>query len=230
MRILLVSATCFELYQFFENLKQEEGNKGPIFHYKWYDVEIDLIVTGLGTTFTTFFLTKALNINKYDLVINAGIAGSFRDEISIGTVVNVKTEQFCDFGIEESDRIKTVFEAGFTDPNEFPFTDGKLINPYYFENIDLPVVNGVTGNISHGDEKSIVKIKNEFDPDIESMEGAAVFYVCLFEKMPFLEIRAISNYVELRDTEKWDIPLTLENLTDELFRFIRQYATVKQLS
>lgn len=230
MNILFVSATCFELYQFFENLKQEKGNKGPVFHYKWYDIDIDLIVTGLGTTFTTFFLTKALNINKYDLVINAGIAGSFRDEISIGTVVNVKTEQFCDFGIEECDRIKTVFETGFVGPNEFPFTDGKLINPHDFEGIDLPVVSGVTGNISHGDPKSIYKIKQEFDPDIESMEGAAIFYVCLFEKIPFLEIRAISNYVELRDTEKWDIPATLENLTDELFRFLRQYAAIKQLS
>ncbi len=230
MRILFVSATCFELHQFFENLKQEKVNKGPIFHYKWYDVDIDLIVTGLGTTFTTFFLTKALAINKYDLIINAGIAGSFRDELSIGTVVNVKSEQFCDFGIEESDRIKTIFETGFADPNEFPFTDGKLINPHYFDGIDLPIVSGITGNISHGDPKSIDKIKREFDPDIESMEGAAIFYVCLFEKVPFFEIRAISNYVELRDTEKWDIPGTLENLTDELFGFIRQYATVKQLS
>jgi futalosine hydrolase len=230
MKILFVSATCFELYQFFENLKQEKENKGPVFHYKWYDIDIDLIVTGLGTTFATYFLTKALAIDKYDLVINAGIAGSFRDEISIGTVVNVKTEQFCDFGIEEPDRIKTVFETGFVDPCEFPFADGKLVNTYFFNGIDLPVVSGVTGNISHGDPKSIDRIKREFDPDIESMEGAAIFYVCLFEKVPFLEIRAISNYVELRDTEKWDIPVTLENLTDELFRFLRHYASVKQLS
>jgi futalosine hydrolase len=230
MKILFVSATCFELHQFFENLKQVGGNKGPVFHYRWYDIEIDLIVTGLGMTFTTYFLTKALSIKKYDLVINAGIAGSFRDEISIGTVVNVRSERFCDFGIEEPDRIKTVFEAGFVDPHEFPFTNTELINPHQFEDIDLPIVSGITGNISHGDPISIDKIKREFDPDIESMEGAAVFYVCLFEKVPFLEIRAVSNYVELRDTDKWDIPGTLENLTDELFRFLRQYATVKQLS
>jgi futalosine hydrolase len=230
MKILFVGATCFELHQFFENLRQEKDNKGPVFHYKWYDIDIDLIVTGIGMTFTTFFLTKALHLAKYDLVINAGIAGSFRDEISIGTVVNVGSEQFCDFGIEEVGKVKTVFEAGFVDPHAFPFVDGRLVNPHHFEGIDLPIVNGVTGNICHGDPKSIRNIVSDFDPDIESMEGAAVFYVCLFEKVPFLEIRAISNYVELRDTDKWDIPATLENLTDELFRFLRQYATVKQLS
>ena len=62
------------------------------------------------------------------------------------------------------------------------------------------------------------------------MECAAVFYVCLHEKVPFLEIRAISNYVESRDTTKCDIPLAIENLTDELFRFLRKFAKIKQLS
>lgn len=230
MRILFVGATCFELYQFFENLKEAPKNRGPVFHYTWHDIDIDLIITGLGTTFTTYFLTKALNLTNYDLVINAGIAGSFRDEISIGSVVNVKSEQFCDFGIEDVDQIKTVFDAGYVDPDDFPFKNGKLINPNWFENLEIPVVHGVTGNISHGAAESIARIKKEFDPDIESMEGAAVFYVCLFEKVPFLEIRAISNYVDVRDTEKWDIPTAIENLTDELFRFLRKFATVKQLS
>jgi futalosine hydrolase len=230
MKILFVGATCFELYQFFENLKEAQNNKGPVFHYKWHNLDIDLIITGLGTTFTTYFLTKALNLCKYDLVINAGIAGSFRDEISIGSVVNVKSEQFCDFGIEDADRVKTVFDAGFASPDDFPFRGGKLINPHWYENLELTPVHGITGNISHGAAESIERIKDEFDPDIESMEGAAVFYVCLNEKVPFLEIRAISNYVDIRDTAKWDIPTAIENLTDELFRFLRKFANVKQIS
>jgi futalosine hydrolase len=230
MKILFVGATCFELYQFFENLVEEKDNDGPIFHYKWHDLDVDLIVTGLGMTFTTYFLTKALSMNNYDLVINAGIAGTFRDEISLGTVVNVKSETLIDFGIEEPGKVKTIFEAGFADPNSFPFDGGKLYNPNKFKGLDLPIVHGVTGNISHGDPESIARIKRDFDPDVESMEGAAVFFVCMHEKVPFLEIRAISNYVELRDTVKWDIPNTLENLTRELYRFLRQFAEVKQLS
>jgi len=230
MKILFVGATCFELYQFFENLQQEKDNTGPVFHYKWHDLDVDLIITGLGMTFTTYFLTKALAMSDYDLVINAGIAGSFKDEISLGTVVNVKSEQICDFGIEEPEKIKTIFEAGFVDPDSFPFKGGRLCNHHEYKGLDLPVVHGITGNISHGDPKSIERVRRKFDPDIESMEGAAVFFVCLQEKIPFLEIRAISNYVESRDTDKWDIPATLENLTRELYRFLRQFAHVKQLS
>jgi futalosine hydrolase len=44
------------------------------------------------------------------------------------------------------------------------------------------------------------------------MEGAAVFYVCLNENIPVLQIRSISNYVEDRDTTKWDIPLAIKQL------------------
>lgn len=230
MKILFVGATCFELHEFFENLKEYPDNNGPVFHYKWYDLDIDLIVTGLGAVFTTFFLTKALHLCHYDLVINAGIAGSFRDELSIGTVVNVKNEQFCDFGIEEANHIISVFDAGFVGLDEYPFTNGQLTNKNEFDNLDLAVVYGITGNISHGTAESIANVRQEFDPDIESMEGAAVFYVCLFEKVPFLEIRAISNYVEIRDTSKWDIPTAIENLADELFRFLKKFAAIKQVS
>lgn len=230
MRILFVGATCFELYQFFENLVEIEGEGKNIFRYKWYDLEIDLLIPGVGMTFTAYHLTRALYTTKYDLVINAGIAGTFRDELSIGTVVNVKSEQICDLGIEEINGVVSLFDAGFMECDQFPFKNGRMVNPNHFKELELASVNGVTGNISHGTTESITKISVNFDPDVESMEGAAVFYVCMHEKVPFLEIRAISNYVESRDTTKWDIPLAIENLTDELFRFLRKFAKIKQLS
>ncbi len=230
MRILFVGATCFELYQFFENLIEIEGEGKNIFRYKWYDLEIDLLIPGIGMTFTAYHLTRALYTTKYDLVINAGIAGTFRDELSIGTVVNVKSEQICDLGIEEKCGVVSLFDAGFMECDQFPFENGKMVNPNHFKELELASVNGVTGNISHGTSASIAQISVGFDPDVESMEGAAVFYVCMHEKVPFLEIRAISNYVESRDTTKWNIPLAIENLTDELFRFLRKFAKIKQLS
>ena len=121
MRILFVGATCFELYQFFENLIEIEGEGKNIFRYRWYDLEIDLLIPGIGMTFTAYHLTRALYAAKYDLVINAGIAGSFRDELSIGSVVNVTCEQICDLGIEEGNSVISLFEAGFMETDQFPF-------------------------------------------------------------------------------------------------------------
>ena len=40
----------------------------------------------------------------------------------------------------------------------------------------------------------------------ENMEGAAGAHVCRLFDVPFLEIRGISNMVEDRRTERWEIP------------------------
>jgi futalosine hydrolase len=44
------------------------------------------------------------------------------------------------------------------------------------------------------------------------MEGAAFHYVCLTEKVPFLQLRAVSNYVGERNKKNWNIKLAIENL------------------
>jgi futalosine hydrolase len=48
------------------------------------------------------------------------------------------------------------------------------------------------------------------------MEGAAFFYICARESIPFVSIRAISNMVERRDRKKWNIPLAVDNLAIKL--------------
>jgi futalosine hydrolase len=44
------------------------------------------------------------------------------------------------------------------------------------------------------------------------MEGAVVFYVCNWLGVSCFQIRAISNFVEPRDSSHWNIPLALEKL------------------
>ncbi|MBI5009539.1 MAG: hypothetical protein HZB98_07815 [Bacteroidia bacterium] len=44
------------------------------------------------------------------------------------------------------------------------------------------------------------------------MEGAAFFYVCAKENVPFIALRSVSNMVERRARDKWNIPLAIENM------------------
>ena len=45
--------------------------------------------------------------------------------------------------------------------------------------------------------------KEKFDPTTESMEGAALHFVCLSENIPFLQFRVLSNYIGERNKKKW---------------------------
>jgi nucleoside phosphorylase len=58
------------------------------------------------------------------------------------------------------------------------------------------------------------------------MEGGAFFYCCLKSKVPFIEIRAISNIVATRNREAWNIPLAVGNLTLELQPILQFFSGV----
>jgi futalosine hydrolase len=67
-------------------------------------------------------------------------------------------------------------------------------------------------NKVHGNSLSIENLIKRLDPEIESMEGAAVFYCCEKMSIPAIQVRAISNYVEPRNKDNWKIGLAVKNL------------------
>jgi len=215
MQILIVSATIFEIKKIIEDLQFIKINKN--FHSKNLKKNsIDILITGIGIAFTIYNLTKAVNRKKYDMVVNIGIAGSLSDELKIGDVVQVESEEFADLGIRSKDSFSTLFDTGLIKKNDFPFVDGKL-KAFISKNLlqtDLKQVNAITVNTVNGNKKEIEELKKKFKADIESMEGAAVFYVCLMENVSFMQIRSISNYVEERNKDNWNIPLAINNLND----------------
>lgn len=181
---------------------------------------ISSLVTGIGGISTAWGMKQWLGKNKQpDLAINAGIAGTYSDEINIGDVVMPVTDCFADLGIEFAEGTKTLAEAGMMDADEFPFEAGIIHSRNIFTTRVgdiLKKVNGITVNTCSGTASTIEKLKNKFNPDIETMEGATFFYICAREKIPFLSVRAISNKVEPRNRDSWNIPLALENLTVKL--------------
>ena len=208
MRILVVSATENEI-QMLENFIGE--NKSI--------QSTDILVTGVGSIATAHALTKHLLKEQYDLALNFGLAGSFNKDLEIGSVVNVTQEHFADLGAEDGENFLTLEEIGLTGSNE-------IINMTEIKNAVLeliPLVCGITVNTIHGDEASIEKVFNRFHPNTESMEGAAFLYCCIHEKIPCAQIRAISNFVERRNKNNWNIPLAIENLNKKAIEIIKAF-------
>jgi futalosine hydrolase len=207
MNILVVAATEFELKDF-----ATKNNA------------VDVLITGIGIPATVFHLTRTLAQKNYDLVIQAGIAGTFNESLKKAIVVMVEEDTFGDIGIEEKKDFKTLFETGFINENNFPFKNGWLLNQHqYFTHATLPVVKGITVNKITDDKIQIKKMVEKFAPDIESMEGAAFHYVCLQQKINFLQLRSISNVVGERDKEKWEMKEAINNLNLELKNLLENF-------
>ncbi len=222
MKILIVSATKFEIKQLLNDLIYIKQVNSYLSSYKYNNLHIDVLITGIGMIFTIYCITKILSERKYDLAINAGIAGSFYKKLKIGKVVNITKDEFSDLGIEYSEGFYTLFDKKLINENDFPFKKSILINDTSVKNSvinKLLKVSGITVNTAHCKQDSIEKVKIKFKADIETMEGAAFFYVCLCENIPFLQIRAISNYVEQRNEKNWNIPLAIKNLCLTLIDF-----------
>jgi futalosine hydrolase len=212
VKILVTAATKLEITPLKKLMAKSSLKKKP-----------DFLVTGIGMTATAYHLAKN-NTEKYDLLVNIGLAGSFKKKISIGELVNVVSDCFADLGAEDGSNFLTLAEMKLKKKNEFPYRNERLINltaKKYPVLKRLKRVNAITINTVHGNEKTIKDVVRKFNPDIESMEGAAFFYVCMMEKIPCVQLRAISNYVERRNKDNWNIPLALKNLTEVTFDFLK---------
>lgn len=214
--LLIVAATEFEiapLLQWLEQQKAPDANR----KFSFNELEISVLLTGVGLPLAMFQLTRALTTARYDLVINAGIAGALDTRLELGAVVQVVSETFADLGVEEADGSFTdLFKLNLIHPEAPPFQDRKMVNTFGSAYDFLPKVHGISVNKVHGSASSIEQLKRRSNASVESMEGAATFYTCLMYQTPFLEIRSISNFVEPRNRDAWQIPLAIENLNEVL--------------
>lgn len=203
MKTLLVAATQAELAPLFSHFNLADGNFIENKHF-------DVLITGVGMVATAFALGRHLN-QRYQLVLNLGIAGSFDRSLALGTIVAVKTDIFAELGAESEQGFIPINELGFGE-NEFGAT--------HAIDLDLPEVKSVTVNCVTGKADSIQKLEAQFNPNIESMEGAAVFFACHQLRVPCLQVRSISNYVAPRNKSNWQIDLAIQNLNQWAISFL----------
>ena len=184
---------------------------------------VDFLITGVGVPKTLYHLQKRLHQIEYDFIIQAGIAGSFNTNIKLAQTVIVRQDCFADLGIEEKENYTPVFKTEFADKDGFPFENGWLINLNdYLLTTNLQTVKAITVNKVSDSELQKQQFVKAFNADIETMEGAALHYVCLQENIPFLQIRSVSNYIGERDKTKWKMNEAIENLNSSLSKLINQ--------
>ncbi len=219
MNILLVAATAAEIAPLMQQLteKNAAATEG---RFIWKDHNLQVLLTGVGMMQATWALTSTLSRATFDLALQVGVAGSYDRHLPLGTLVQVVDELIGDLGAEDHYAFLDVFQLGLADPDTFPFSGGRLPAPHLAQApTGLPRVSGCTVNMVSGSTYTATLRAKQLKCTVESMEGAAFHFVCLHHKIPFLQVRAISNYVEARNRGAWNMGAAITNLNNWLQAF-----------
>jgi len=228
VRLLIVSATTEEvgILLSFLGQKPEKGKK--LYRIDFYGIKVDVLITGVGSIFTLYGIEEYLCKNsQVDFAINVGLCGSFPEsKIGLLKVVNIRSEQFGDLGVVEGGRIKTLFDLGLVEDEVFE--QQRLVNDTEFEGlenfVDFTGVDSITVCSISSYPEQIERRSKRFGADVENMEGAAFFYVMKKRGIKFLEIRSVSNFVERRNKERWEVMGAISKLNEQMKLLVLEIA------
>jgi len=217
MKQLFVIPTLIEAKPLIEGAGFKQKANPLVFSVE--DTSSEILIGGIGVVPILYNLTRHLAANRYDRVIHAGIAGSYLLPLQPGEVVQVIRDTFVDVGIDHGGVFRWIFHENLWKPDEKPFRNGWMVVSED-KSLGLETVNGITVDLVTASQERKARMIERFDPQIESMEGAAVFYVCKLEDIPVIQVRAISNYVGIRDRNSWKTDEAIEALTKVLSELV----------
>lgn len=208
MRMLITAATVIEL--------KEVQKLNP-------QNELHFFVHGVGIMNTMYHLQNILNTEAFDVVIQCGIAGAYNPIINISETVLVAKDTF-ESGAQNVDgSILSLTDIQLHNPDIY-FCESETIPSSFVMNFttNYPKVNALTVAVSSGNKDTIRHRISKYKADIESMEGAALHYICNAKKIPFVQVRTISNRVEERNKNNWKIESALHQNAISISNIIAQ--------
>ncbi len=224
--ILILTATAFEQ----QTLRQTLGNAESCTFAHRNRVQgtlagrsVTLLETGIGAVNAAQALTAFLQDGRPALVLQIGVGGAYLSSgLGIGDLAIATEENYGDLGVltpegwQPADAIGIPILKKDRDYfNCFPLDPGLVAraealvrsiasSPEVCAGPFL-TVQQCSGQTSTGNELSA-----RFNAICETMEGAAAAHLCTLYEVPFLELRGISNRVEDRNRETWDLDLAAQ--------------------
>jgi futalosine hydrolase len=193
--------------------------------------------SGIGKINAAHSATCIMERFPVESFINIGVAGAYAGSgLKNGDIAVASKEIYGDDGVIDSKGWSSMETIGIPLVqhgrrkyfNEFPLDNRpfkKMIrfinnNSFKFQVAQGPfvTVSGASGSPSRAGE-----LEKLFQGICENMEGAAIAHVCALHKIPFFEVRGISNRAGIRDRQKWDLKTAADNCQElvlESFKII----------
>ncbi len=215
MRVIITAATHGEWMPSFQKINPKYVGNNKKFSVGFHE-------SGIGMLASSVSIMKMFTQETPTLIIQVGIAGCFDKKIPFGKVFAVKDDFAGDIGVMENKVWKDLFDMKFDKPNDAPYEKKSLPNPWLnqFNVLNLPTKKAVTVNTISTEKSKIELYSGRYKAILESMEGASLHYIGRDLTIPFIQIRAVSNYVGERNKSKWKMQEAIYNLNETLLEFL----------
>lgn len=228
--ILILCATKLEISPYLQTLipcdTEQIGHELPIYSARFQRQRIRILITGPGVFNTARALTVCLEKYRPDLIIQAGIAGVFKETgLSIGDSVIATSERYIHVGIQSDNAMPKplpfdLIEGEMTTKEGFYQFNPRIVDEYYTNILrqKIPLEKGAVITVSTitSSFEQAGMIYNACSSKMAAMEGAAAIHVAFLYRIPILEIRSASNFVGERDKTKWNVEKAAYNLSEIL--------------
>jgi len=194
--------------------------------------DIILLNTGIGKVNAAHSATCIIEYFQVKQVVNFGVGGAYpQSGLKIGDIAVASKEIYGDEGVITSkgwDSLRKIGIPLLQDGTKKYFNEFTLSLNRPFEkggrgDFQIKRGNFVTVSATTGAQRRAIELGKRFNAICENMEGAAVAHVCTIYKIPFLEVRGISNVTGVRDKRKWDLKLASGNCQKAVLEFMTRY-------
>ena len=202
MKILIATAVAAERNAVLKGLDRIQRQT------PWREDQFQVVVAGVGPVAAGVSTAKALAKEHYSLVISAGIGGGFPDQTELGELVIADQIVAPDLGVAGPTGFCPLEELGFGSTRikvDSQLVD-KAMSALAPTSLSIKVGPVLTVTTATGTAAGAAELlKREPRAVAEAMEGFGVAWAAQEFGVPFLELRAISNYVGPRDRPSWKI-------------------------
>lgn len=195
-----------------------------------------LAVAGIGKANMAAAVATAGQMSRPGAVLLVGIGGAYpgtagRDALALGSVATAASEYDLDLGVGAGAQWRGLETVGFpsvaTEPPTYNLVPcHAAASRAAADAVGCPLLPFATSDSITADAAAAARIASATGAAIESMEGVAAAQVCLRLGLPFVELRAVSNAVGVRDKSEWRVAEAIEAASVGALLAVRALAAV----
>ncbi len=182
-------------------------------------------VIGVGKVASVVGLSHHLRARRPRLVVLFGICGVYPGQhggvgptLEVGDVCLVGTDRLADEGVAHEQGFTDIGQLGFAETG--PFTADPGLTAAAAEVLAVPVVAGATVSTCSATDSRSRALARRSQARVETMEGAAVAYLCRALDVPMIQLRAVSNRTGDRARGGWSLDPAVTAVQEALLKLL----------